>query len=198
MSIYPRVHDIVQQLQPDLKAGNIERPLALLTSHMQAAGPNQFGMVLDLDFTNSPAEVAAVFQDFVATECKPDKLKLIYTEINGFTINPDCWFFNPFGFTDGAVIDTEDYGAFDFFSGSHDVVLTGMESLQHQYAAGWRGEQTSQSVEKQKFDYCHDLAALIVVSKFHKLMRASMEILRPRVPIIADGHDRGFAARVFG
>ena len=188
---------LTHPLRPILKSGEITEPLNALCESMRETKPNPFKIVLDLNFTNDTSAVAARFNDFISTSCERDKLKAIYTEINGFTINPDLWFFDPFGFDDMQPVDDDDFGCFEYYSETHSIALTGMEALQTAYATPWSGDPNEQREAYQHDRYHRDLAAFIVISKFHRLMQTSMRELQPPVPIYADGHDHGFVARVY-
>ena len=51
-------------------------------------------------------KVAKYFNKFIKQESKRFSIKAVYTETNGFDINPDKWFFDLF--------------AFDFYGGHED------------------------------------------------------------------------------
>lgn len=178
---------LVEPLKPALKSGRLQEPYNFLVEKMRETGSNPFDIILEADFTNEPGEIAAVFDDFIDTACDADRIKLIYTEMNGFTINPDLWFFDPFGFSNAEVISTEDFGDFDCYSDDHTIVLTGLEELQDVYA------------KEEGFRYERDLAAFLVISKFQRLMRASTQLMKRKdLPVFADGHDHDFVALVSG
>ena len=178
---------LVEPLKPALKSGRLQEPYNFLIEKMREAGPNPFDIILQADFTNEPEDIAAVFDDFIETACDADRTKLIYTEMNGFTINTDRWDFEPFGFSRTDVIATEDFGDFDWFSDNHTIVLTGLEELQDIYE------------NEVGFRYQRDLAAFLVISKFQHLMRASTLLMkRKNLPVFADGHDHDFVALVSG
>lgn len=173
------------ELAPRVRAGDTLAAVARLTETLKTLPPGPFHRVLQLDFTNEPQDVAAHFDRFIRAQ--PFKVAAVYTETNGFDINPDCWYFSLFAYR--AYGGHEDY---DWLSGWDsdeipDVVLTGMEPLQAIY--------DSPAFEDEAHEVVAGYCSLLVVCKFQDLIRRSIPHMRElRTPLLATSHEYDFIA----
>jgi len=145
-----------------------------------------FHRILDLDFTNDPYEIAKFIKSFICHGNNQAKLKTIYTETNGFDINPDRWFFDLFGI--------EYYGGHDDYDWLSDIytssdppgkTLKGMEELQKTYAP--------KAFRNENFEDARDFCSLLVVLRFQTLIhRSAMLLENLKIPILATSHDYDF------
>ena len=90
--------DLDIELQPYIRQGNLEHCIDHVSKAMKALPDSPFHQILDLKFTNKPQKVAKYFKKFINREKKRIQLKAVYTETNGFCINPDRWFFDLFAY----------------------------------------------------------------------------------------------------
>jgi len=176
--------NVLDQISVKHKDGDLELCIAMVTQALRSLPVSPFHVAIDLDFQNPRTDIAAVFSAFVAD----NELQAIYTETNGFDINPDSWFFDLFGFeTCGDLGDDSWLGDFDCdISGGE---LLGMEALQAVYA---------QERKNRDLDEVRDIASLLVVLKFQRLIQKSLALLPDLdIPVIVDAHDFGMGV-VFG
>ncbi|MEQ8594803.1 MAG: hypothetical protein RIC04_14110, partial [Parvibaculum sp.] len=159
--------------------------LDILSQEMRKIPVNPFSIVLDLEFSNDPHTISAIFDRFIEEECSIVDLKFVYTEMNCFYLNTDSWYFGPYGFTDMIYLSEEDFGSFDYESIEYYSQLTGMESLQDVYKN-----------HREQEDYAKWICTFLVASKFHKLIKAAADQMRHKLPIVADAHDVGFSGRI--
>jgi len=187
------MHELLFKLQRELtlvlRSGDVMGCEQAITAHLKELPHSPFHIVLNLSITNSPEDVAAHFDSFFNKEKDRFRIAAAYTEMNGFAINPDCWFFDVFAY--------EQYGGHDDYDWLSDwqsqyypdMTITGLEPLQEVYAsdAFWSG----------KFDGADDLAALLVVVKFQDLIRRAAPYMRElRFPLLATAHDYNFISEV--
>ncbi len=110
----------------------------------------------------------------------------IYVELNGFTINPDRWFFDPFAYRRHGGHSDWDWLAEWESEEFTPVTLTGMEDLQVVYA--------SQAFREPAFQQAEELAPLCVVLSFQRLIREAVATIDGLVvPVLATAHDWDFA-----
>jgi hypothetical protein len=177
-----RWYELAQKLEPQLRKGEIECCIDQVVGHLKNLSNSPFHIVIDLDFTNSIADVSKYLQEFLD---KSDGLKAIYTETNGFDINPDQWYFDLFGYNNyGGTEDLEWLSDWQAES-EQGALLTGMEELQRVYA--------SKAFSTPEYDEASEFTSLLVVLKFQKLINESAKALSDlNVPILATSHDYDF------
>jgi hypothetical protein len=177
--------ELQKELMPILCAGDTARCERTVAASLAALPQSPFHIALDLRITNTPAEIAAYFDGFFREEAGRFKIGAAYTEMNGFNINPDRWFFDVFAFREYGGHDDYDWLA-DWQSESYDdMTITGLERLQEVYA--------SPAFRDKRFDSAGDVAALLVVTKFQDLIRRAAPHMRElKFPLLATAHDYDF------
>jgi hypothetical protein len=177
-------NDVLAQIATRHKAGELETCIATVVQAIQGMPLSPFHCVIDLDFENAPVDIAAIFQSFI----EKNELQAIYTETNGFEINPDSWFFDLFGFEQCGDLGDDSWLG-DFECDMPGGELFGMETLQNVYAAEY---------ENKAFTDARELSGLLVVLKFQRLIQKALQLIPDRaIPVIVDAHDFGMGV-VFG
>jgi hypothetical protein len=177
--------EFTEKLEPDLRNGNLTACIECTISKLKSSIDCPFQIASDLEFTNDPIEIANHFDNFIAAQSGKFDLKAIYTETNGFDINPNRWFFDVFAYDEYS--GHEDYNWLsDWRSESYpDMTLTGMEKLQEVYA--------SNAFQNKDFSEAVDYASLLVVLKFQNLIKLSAPMIKKlNVPLLATSHDYDF------
>ncbi len=177
--------ELQEQLTPVLRAGDTAQCERTVAERLAALPRSPFHVALDLSITNPPADIAAHFDGFFRQEASRFKIGAAYTEMNGFDINPDRWFFNVFAFSGYGGHDDYDWLA-DWQSESYnDMTITGLEQLQEVYA--------SAAFRDKRFRDASYVAGLLVVTKFQDLIRkAAPHMIELRFPLLATAHDYDF------
>lgn len=177
-------YTLVEELLPSLRRGDLGYCTARVATVLEAMPETPFHAVLDADFSNPPADVAARVDAFLADDSRHLRVHALYAETNGFDINTDLWFFNLFGYTHYGGHDDYDWLS-DWDAGESPYVpLTGMEGLQAVYASNF-GAGT--------FSDASDLCSLLVVLRFQSLIHRSAPLSRLlRVPLLTTSHDYDF------
>lgn len=150
-----------------------------------------FHAVLDLAITNDPQDVALHFDRFFELEAARLSIAAVYTEMNGFDINPDRWYCDCFAYS--AYGGHEDYDWLSDWQSERfdDYTIKGLEELQKIYA----GEAF---LDDSYSDASH-LTSLLVVVKFQRLIeRASQSMKRLYVPLLSTAHGFDFIAEAGG
>src|SRR5689334_6892473 len=148
--------ELTEQLQPFIKAGDTEFCLRRVSETLAAVPVGPFHRILEMDFTNRPQDVAAYLDGFIRGQKAQFKIAAIYTEMNGFEINPERWFFDIFAYEDYGGSEDYDWLA-KWDSGRHDdLTLRGLETLQEVYAAC----EDRDDKLLEAYDYC---SLLIVI-----------------------------------
>lgn len=179
---------LAEKLDPLIKKGDTQTCAAAVVKALGKIKKGPFHKVLSLDFSNSPTEVARYFDEFIRAEKKRMMVRAVYTETNGFDINPGRWFCDAFAFTQYGGQDDYDWLA-DWESGDYkSLTLTGMEDLQKVYGSA----ESSNAENSEAISLC----SLLVVLKFQDLIRRSIPLMSElNVPLLATGHDYDFIAQ---
>lgn len=174
-----------KQLTPVLRAGDTARCERTVAERLAALPRSPFHIALDLSITNPPTEIAAHFDGFFRQESSRLKIGAAYTEMNGFDINPERWFFDVFAFAEYGGHNEYDWLA-DWQSESYDdMTITGLEQLQRVYA--------STAFRDKRFKDASYVTGLLVVTKFQDLIRRATSHMRElRFPLLATAHDYDF------
>lgn len=153
---------------------------------MKGCKDKMFNELIAADFTNHPTQI----HDSIVTFCyecnKAFELRAIYLEMNGFDINPKRWFFNFFGYnTIHQNDDTLDWLAYWQSPDYPSITLTGLEAIQNIYS-----EYQSKKLYKDKDKQLNEeLATLLVMAKFCKLIAKSVDDIKLGIHIYATAHD---------
>jgi hypothetical protein len=106
-------------------------------------------------------------------------LAFIYVEMNGFDVNYDRWFCDPFGYS--RVVDHRELDDLSGFEAEipwqQALTLTGMEAMQEAFR--WWHEET----DHRDFKDEATLANLLVQCRYLALMRDAVALDRPGVPV---------------
>ena len=178
----------IRKLTPDLRAGRLELVEGKVITKLRARPASPFHISIDLPIRNDPAAAARYFDHFFRAESRRLKIAAAYTEMNGFDINPDRWFFNPFAYTtDGG------HGDYDWLAcwqadDSDDVTITGLERLQDVYAGP--------AYRDPAHTLARDLCGLLVVIKFQRFIHsAATQMKLLKFPLYVTAHDYDFIAK---
>jgi hypothetical protein len=157
-----------------------------ISTLMEDCKDKTFNGLITAHFTNPPSQIYGSVSAFHSECSKKFSVKAIYLEMNGFDINPDRWYFDLFGYE--SIPPNDD--SFDWLSEwqSPDyptVTLTGLEPIQDLYA-----HYISNKLYKDKDKaYNEELATLLVMAKFCKLIAESLDNKSLSVPVYATAHD---------
>jgi hypothetical protein len=173
------------ELEPLLRQGDIDGCSERVTSALRSLPPSPFHLVTELQFANDIHSVARYFDDIIETSEEKFEVKAIYTETNGFSINPDRWFFSACTYSIYGGHEDYDWLSDCQYEDLNLVTLTGMEPLQEVYA--------SSAFRDPAYKDARGYASLLVVLRFQALIRSSARWMRRlRVPLLATSHDYDF------
>ena len=181
--------EIQDELRPALRAGDTARCERAVADRLAALPQSPFHIAIELSITNSPVDIAAHFDGFFREEGARFKIAAVYTEMNGFDINPARWFFDVFAYNDYGGHGEYDWLA-DWQSEPYDdMTITGLERLQEVYA--------SAAFRDQRFNDAGYVAGLLVVTRFQDLIRrATRHMQGLHFPLLATAHDYDFISEV--
>ena len=178
-------YELAQSLEPHLLGGDLDYCTETVRDALLSLPTSPFHIAAELDFTNDPATVAAHFDAFLTKENARFEIQAVYTETNGFDINPDRWYFDLFAYDRCEGLQDLDWLS-DWKSESFPAMtLTGMESLQSVY--------DSDSFGNREYSTSIGIASLYVVVRFQALIARSAPLMKHlNCPLLATSHDYDF------
>jgi hypothetical protein len=158
---------------------------------MQALRKTPFHDVLGRDFLHQTDAAADYLATFHRNASERVKVAAMYFEMNGFTINPDRWYFDGFAYkTEGDTWELEWLAHWDADTGCDQFTLTGMESVQEAFAARYGDQEQPLSVR-----LAAELADHLVNARFMQLIEAAHSSGKRKyqplhgLPVFATAHD---------
>jgi len=135
-----------------------------------AAEPTSpYHIIADLQITNDLRDGAKYFDDFYAQAGGEHALGAVYTQMNGFVINPDLRFCDAFGFAKHGGTDHFDWlGDFGPASDEH-YVIDGLEDLQRVFLEDIESQRSGRRLHEN----AHHLAEALVIVKFQRFLQSA-------------------------
>jgi hypothetical protein len=178
-------YDLAAELEPLLRKDALETCISRVRSELMALPESPFHIAADLKFTNSPKEVAEYFEELIEIESEHYPIQAIYTETNGFDINPDRWYLDAFTYKTYGGLEDFDWLAYWDSDDYRQLTLNGMYKLQKVY--------DSDAFWKNKFDKASGLSSLLVVLQAQALIKRSAELIEGlSCPLLVTAHDYDF------
>jgi len=146
--------------------------------------------VLGRDFLHQTREAADYLVAFYEAASSQGAVSALYCEMNGFSINPDLWFFDGFAYqTAGDIWEIEWLASWDANT-KESFPLRGMEAVQEAFANLCGGSRRPLSISLSA-----ELAEHLVTARYMQLIAAAHDhakrTYRPLqgLPILSTAHD---------
>lgn len=171
--------------------GKLQQCIPFLEEGLRSLKRTPYHRVLGKNFLKQANDLADWIIDFhkKAVAAK-QKLAALYLEMNGFTINPDQWHCDIFGYKSaGDIWDLDWLSAWDA-EADECFVLQGMESVQKAFAQLLMDQKQPLGVK-----LAEEVAEHLVTARFMELVAAAHKIGKRRyaglrgLPILATAHD---------
>jgi hypothetical protein len=82
----------INRLTPQLRAGDLAGCELAVANTLRSLPVTPFHIAIDLRITNDPGEAARHFDAFFRAASEVLDVRALYTEMNGFDINPNRWY----------------------------------------------------------------------------------------------------------
>jgi hypothetical protein len=168
---------IAEQIYPYMQQGDLNQCETIISDYLSQYSNSPFYIAINSHFSNDPKEVAENFDKFIRREQAKYKVAAIYTEMNGFDINPERWYYDLFAYKVYGGHDDYDWLSDWDSDYQDDVTLTGMEELQLVY----KNEELSQEEV--------GIASLLIVVRFQQLIKEAISHMKKGFPILATAHE---------
>ena len=188
--------ELWEKVDAFVRGDDLDSAVQYLEERLARCESPRFKSLLRADFKNAGTEIAHNINEFVAFCQKRFDIKAVYLEMNGFTINPDRWFFDSFGY-DKYVEDPDDLGWLSEPSSEDwpQVTLIGLEDVQKDYA--WYSNESG--YEDKSAETAEEYSALLVGCRFAQLIERAVKTkgIKTNTPILATAHDFEVIPRFF-
>ncbi len=171
-----------------MRSNQVDRAADFMETRLRAVAKDRFASLAESHFTNPPGDVLAYLNEFIdacRTRCD---VRAVYLEMNGFDINYDRWYFDPFAYTDYSADPDDLDWLCDWVSPQWPTMtLTGLEQTQDDF----RWYMENRIYENKTHDTEVEIAACLVTVRFVQLIQASLQsgtLICP-VPVLATAHD---------
>ena len=185
--------ELAEELGALLKADKLSEAITLAENKLRQLEPTDFNVILGRDLTPLSKSLCDYMDSFHQRVKKNIKVKALYCEMNGFTINPDLWFLDAFAYDTFGGVDDFDWLA-DWNEGDssgESFVIKGMEDLQAIYEDYMEKEKWKDKRQEASSDICE----MLVILRLQELLRETVRLGRQKkmewtdVPIFVTAHD---------
>jgi hypothetical protein len=170
--------------------GKLEPCISRLEEGLRALRETPYHRALGRDYLGQTKAAADYLIEFHRKVSAKMPVAALYFEMNGFTINPDRWYFSGFGYkTAGDVWELEWLAHWDVATDA-DFTLEGMEDVQEVFANLFCDEKQPLSVQ-----LAAELAEHLITARFMQVVAAAHEAAKRRykglegLPVLATAHD---------
>ena len=171
--------------------GKLQPCIGFLEDGLRALNTTPYHRVLGRNFLGQADDLAAWLIEF-HEESSAAKLRLaaVYLEMNGFTINPDQWHCNLFGYKQAGNIWELDWLSRWDAERQECFVLRGMEPVQEAFA-----ELFLEQGKPLGIQLAEEVAEHLVTARFMELVAAAHAVAKDRyaglrgLPVLATAHD---------
>jgi hypothetical protein len=173
--------------------GKLRQCIRSLEDGLRFVKETPYHAVLGRDSLHHLEDVAQFIADFFQSASRKSPLGAMYFEMNGFTINPDRWYFNGFAYENGGDIwdltwETDWLTPWDHET--DDFTLIGMEPVQSAFGGLFCDEEQPLGVK-----IAGEITEHLVVARFNELIGAAHSVAKdscPQLdgfPVLSTAHD---------
>ena len=173
--------------------GKLADCILSLQDGLSAIRETPYHAVLGRNFLHHLDDTAQLICDFYRASSPRGPLKVMYFEMNGFTINPNRWHFSGFGYEKGGDIwdltwDTEWLNPWD--TETDGFTLTGMEPVQKAFKELYCDQTQPLGVK-----LAAEVTEHLIVARFNELIGAAHRVAKQLcpeldgLPILSTAHE---------
>lgn len=185
---------LYERIDPLLTAGDLNEAIDQCERLLMGIPKTDYHSVINVELDRLNPEFAGWVNDFFERVSANMDVRVIYSELNGFTINPDVWFLDMFAFdTHGGLENMEWVG--DWENGNSTAgksfAIEGFEPLQMRFLRDLDHSSISTSDEEGARMLSEFLVVLRTQQLFQRTLdQASSERPWKRIPFVVTAHDR--------
>ena len=185
---------LAAKLNEHIQRDDIETAIQIAEAELTKIPQTDFHQLIVMNLLHLESQLSAYISNFYAsiklkyTLNFTKKLKALYCEMNGFTINYDRWFIDLFSYS---AIGQDDYDWLaDFeYQTSEDFTITGLENVQKVFEDVYKNQKYKIPEIKQ----AHDVAELLIILRLQELFKETYKNANgkkwSKFPIFVTAHD---------
>lgn len=173
--------------------GKLTECIEALEEGLRSLEETPYHAILGRDFLHHLDDVAQLLASFYRGVTRNSPIGAMYFEMNGFTINPDHWYFNGFAYEKGGDIwdltwNTDWLNPWD--AETEAFTLSGMEPVQQAFKILY-----SDSIQPLGVRIAGELTEHLIVARFNQLIGAAHRLAKednPELdgfPILSTAHE---------
>ena len=185
--------ELEEKLQKHLNQDDLTSCISLIEKELSSYQDTDFYKIIGRNLLHQTKSLKEYFDRFMETVSSGTLTKVIYAEINGFSINYDLWYVDFFGFDSVGDMEDLDWLA-DWEEGNESEIpfmIKGFESIQNAYEKYhenkfWKNQHIKEAAE---------LCELAVIIKLQELFKKAVEVGKSEktswanLPILVTAHD---------
>jgi hypothetical protein len=173
--------------------GKLLECIRSLEDGLRSIRETPYHAVLCRDFLHHLEDTAQFIAAFFASASRTSPIGAMYFEMNGFTINPDRWYFNGFAYEKGGDIWDLTWSTDWPTPWDHETdefTLTGMEEVQSAFGKLFCDEKQPLGIR-----LAGEIAEHLVVARFDELIETAHRVAKERCPqldgfpVLSTAHD---------
>lgn len=183
--------ELIERAESFVNHCKISEAIAFVEAEMRKITETPYHVVLGRDLLHMSGDITDWLQLFHSKAEVHFQVGAIYSEMNGFSINPDQWFVDAFAYqTLGPRNDWDWLSDWDFDIPDSELTLTGFEELQSVYQR-WHSEEECPA----NMGIASDIADLLVVLRLQQVFQDVWrkndlkKVAVSRVPLLVTAHD---------
>lgn len=183
--------EIEEQINEMILADRLDEAIELAEIELSKQPLTEFHRIIDCSFLALKNALINFIDNFHTQAKQKIEVKAIYVEMNGFTINTDVWYLEPFAFKQcGDLSDLDWLADYDFYDGNV-LTLGGLEKLQ----AAFQEYQDKESWKDEGLKHTSDLCEFLIILRLQQLFREAKITAREKnmswanIPIFVTAHD---------
>jgi hypothetical protein len=184
---------LTEKLSELLKVNKLTEAIGLAEDALLLEKKTDFHRIVGKNLLSLSGTLADYLESFYKSVKGRMKIKALYSEMNGFTINPDLWYLDSFAYDKFGGMDDFDWLAdWEPDNTTPDIfVIKGYEELQEAYEKYMKEEKWKDDKESAS----HNICELLIVLRLQELFKEAAKIGRERkmdfvnVPLLVTAHD---------
>lgn len=183
--------ELSEKLEQMILADQLDEAIELAEIELSKQPMTEFHRIIDCSFLALKQALISFIDNFFTLAKQKIVVKAIYVEMNGFTINTDVWYLEPFAFNQsGDLSDTDWLADYDFYDGNV-LTLGGFEKLQ----AAFQEYLDKEKWKEEGAEHTRELCEFLIILRLQQLFRESKVTAREQnmswanIPIFVTAHD---------
>jgi len=179
----------IEYLETFLRANQIEQAITACETRLSEVPMTPFHQIIGKDLLHTKKRLATWLTDLnVEASFKLKKVEAIYSEMNGFSINPDLWFTTGVAFKKLEDYQTNNWKKERTFWYPSEFIVTGLEGLQDVFAFAYKEDSFRKKTEEAQY-YCEYTIVLRLQQLFGETHKELKKNELGRIPIYVTAHD---------